>query len=125
MLADASAVMRIPQLLLLNSFCAFAGPSGTERPDHFCGFFYGGRLTRENLLRVLQHLPATGTFELMCHPGLSDPESTYAEWRYRWNDECDALTDSGIGDYLRRAGIELISHADLVAEGDGARLAPR
>jgi hopanoid biosynthesis associated protein HpnK len=113
MLHDKHSLGRLPQLLILNAFCAFARTSDATRPDHFCGFFYGGRLSKENLMTVLEHLPKNGICELMCHPGLSDPHSRYAHWGYRWQDERDALTDKDVKDHLRARGVELISYANL------------
>jgi predicted glycoside hydrolase/deacetylase ChbG (UPF0249 family) len=113
MLREKAGITRVPQLLALNAFCMFAGTWGAKRTDHFCGFFYGGKLTKENLTRVLEHLPPEGTCELMCHPGLDDLQSPYMHWGYRWQDELDALIDKDIRDYLKFGGVELISYADL------------
>lgn len=113
MLKERAGMFRVPQLLLLNFFCAVAGASDANRPDHFCGFFYGGRLSKDNLMRILDHLPSNGTCELMCHPGLDDAKSRYNHWGYRWQEERDALTDSAIRDYLKARDIRLISFSDL------------
>ena len=113
MLQDRHRVLRLSQLLVLNAFCSFAKISDAKRVDYFCGFFFGGRLTKENLMKVLKRLPPRGTCELMCHPGLNDPDSRYAKWGYRWKDECDALKDNEIKDYVSSEGIQLISYADL------------
>jgi chitin disaccharide deacetylase len=115
MLQHQRRIIRLSQLLVLNTFCAFAPASDAKRPDHFFGFYYGGALDKGNLLKILKALPSSGTCELMCHPGLNDPESRYAEWGYRWEDERDALTDKAIKDYIARKGIQLISYADLQA----------
>jgi hopanoid biosynthesis associated protein HpnK len=125
MLHERESLVRVPQLLVLNAFCAFARTADAKRPDHFCGFFYGGRLTKDNLMRVLRHLPATGTSELMCHPGLSEPDSRHAHWGYRWKDERDALIDREVKDYVDSKRIELISYADLHTRETGSYLSPR
>ena len=125
MLHERESLVRVPQLLVLNTFCTFARTADAKRCDHFYGFFYGGRLTKENLMMVLRHLPSTGTSELMCHPGLSDPDSRYAHWGYRWKDERDALIDPEIKDYLNSKRIELISYADLHTQEAGGYLSPR
>jgi chitin disaccharide deacetylase len=114
MLQDRGSLRRVSDLLVLNAFCTLARTSDARQPDHFCGFFYGGRLSKENLLRVLKHLPTSGTCELMCHPGLDDPASRYSDWRYQWQVERDALTDRAIRDYLNATNTELISYADLM-----------
>jgi hopanoid biosynthesis associated protein HpnK len=113
MLMDPACVRRIPQMLLLNFFCTIARTSDAARPDHFFGFFYGGRLSKDNLLRVLEHLPSTGICEVMCHPGQIDPDSRRKHWGYQWQAECEALTDTDVADYLKRRGIQLMSYSDL------------
>ncbi|HTS20178.1 MAG TPA: ChbG/HpnK family deacetylase [Casimicrobiaceae bacterium] len=113
MLREPGSLGRFLQLLVLNAFCAAARTGDAKHAAHFCGFFYGGRLAKENLARVLRHLPDAGTCELMCHPGDGEPDSRYAAWGYDWSRECQALTDRTIGDYLRARKIELISYANL------------
>ena len=97
----------------LAHLLAAADIRGAKRPDHFVGFFYGGRLTKPNLLQVLESLPNEGTCELMCHPGRHDARSARAHWQYRWQDELDALTDRDVGQWLRSRGIELVPYAAL------------
>jgi hopanoid biosynthesis associated protein HpnK len=115
MFKEAAGVRRIPEMLVLGLFCAAAKTSDALRADHFCGFFYGGRLSKENLLRILDHLPAAGSCEVICHPGLTDADSRYKHWGYRWQEECDALTDSEVRDRLRSKGVRLVTFADLQA----------
>lgn len=113
MLRETKAAGRLAQLAGLDAFCALAKTSGTVAPDRFFGFFFGGNLTRKNLLRVFGIIPASGTCELMCHPGMHDGHSQYSHWKYSWQDELDALTDQEIKNYLKTAGISLISYKDL------------
>jgi len=113
MLRDISHFGRLLQLLVLDGFCVLSRSTDAKHCDYFSGFFYGGRLTATNLSRVLAHLPSEGTCELMCHPGEHDPSSRYSDWGYRWQEERDALTDKGIGAYLKAERVELISYADL------------
>jgi hopanoid biosynthesis associated protein HpnK len=113
MLRDLTGVPRILQLLVLNLFCALASTGDARQPDRFVGFFYGGRLSKRNLVTVLRHLPATGTCELMCHPGAAAAESGHDHWGYQWRDERDALIDPEVRALLQHSGIELISYADL------------
>ncbi len=113
MFKERRGMLRIPKLLVLSFFCTIARTSDARRPDYFCGFFYGGRLSKDNLIKVLGHLPSRGTCELMCHPGLDDVESRHAHWGYRWQDERNALTDSGVREYLKARCVELISYSDL------------
>lgn len=115
MLADPKSAPRVVQLLALNAFCMAADAGGARRPDHFFGFFFGGRLTKANLLRVFEVLPRHGLCELMCHPGRADGDSAHAHWHYRWQDELDALTDTDVAARLRDRGVELTSYAVLAA----------
>lgn len=113
MLKEPGSMLRVSQLLVLNAFCSVARTSDARRPDHFCGFFYGGRLSKKNLINVLDHLPSNGTCELMCHPGLDDAEARHNHWGYRWQEERDALMDCEIRNYLKAKQIQLISYSDL------------
>ena len=113
MFRDSHNWPRLLELGALNAFCMAADTAGAKRPDHFFGFVFGGRLNRANLAKILECLPATGTCELMCPPGLLDPHSPRAHWGYRWQEELDALTNNGIQHYLKTNGIKLISYATL------------
>jgi hopanoid biosynthesis associated protein HpnK len=113
MLREKLGAGRLLQLVGLNVFCAMARTSGAAAPNRFFGFFFGGNLTRENLLQILARLPAAGTCELMCHPGVWDSHSRYSHWGYSWQAELDALTSREVKDHLRAAGIELISYTGL------------
>ena len=115
MLNEPGAWRRVAELLLLNAFCSFAPTDEFARPDHFFGFYFGGRLSKRNLLTLLAHLPPRGTCELMCHPGLSDPASPYRHWNYWWQEEHDALLDPKVSEFLRKRGVELITYRDLRA----------
>lgn len=117
MLKERGSPVRLAQLLALNLCCSMARADDAARPDHFFGFFYGGKLSKQRLMTVLDHLPASGTCELMCHPGLEDAASRYGHWGYRWREECDALTDGEVKDHLLAKGIQLISYRDLQAPG--------
>jgi predicted glycoside hydrolase/deacetylase ChbG (UPF0249 family) len=116
MFLDMNNWPRLLELLALNVFCTVAQTDGVRRPDYFFGFVFGGRLTKENLANILEHLPVTGTCELMCHPGLDDAQSPHAHWGYRWQEELDALTDKSILKYIKAKGIELISYETLARE---------
>jgi chitin disaccharide deacetylase len=115
MLAETRRLGRLLQLLAVNASCAIAPVNDARRSDHFCGFFFGGRLNRRNLSRLLRELPLSGTVELMCHPGRADPQSVYSDWRYCWQDELDALTDTRTAELLRQGGVKLTSYAALAA----------
>ncbi len=113
MVAEVKSAPRLIRLLALNAFCMAAGAQREMRPDHFFGFFFGGRLTKANLLKVFEGLPRRGVCELMCHPGQPEGDSAHAHWHYRWQDELDALTDKAVAATLRAKGVELTSYAAL------------
>lgn len=113
MLRERGAGARLLQQFVLNAFCAIADASDARRPDHFRGFFFGGRLTKVNLMRVLDALPGGGVCELMCHPGRQDDGSARAHWRYGWQDELDALTDLGVRERLQARRVTLVSYSAL------------
>ena len=115
MLKEPGAWRRVAELLVLNAFCRFVPADDFARPEHFVGFYFGGRLSKRNLLIVLANLPPRGTCELMCHPGLSDPGSPYRNWNYHWQDEHDALTDPDVSVFLRSKGVVLTTYRDLRA----------
>jgi predicted glycoside hydrolase/deacetylase ChbG (UPF0249 family) len=113
MLGEKGGMARLAQLICLNAFCTIARTSSIKQPGHFFGFFYGGRLTRDRLLKIFENLKPGSTNEVMCHPGLFDHASRYKHWNYRWLDELDALTDQEVRDYLDSRGVELVSYADI------------
>jgi hopanoid biosynthesis associated protein HpnK len=115
MFASVRRLARVPQLIALRLLCARGRGAPVARTDRFAGFVFGGRLDRANLDVVLRNLPTTGTCELMCHPGLDDPDARYGHWGYRWQDELDALCDPALPDRLEHAGIRLIGYRDLQA----------
>ena len=55
-----------------------------------------------------------GTYEIMCHPGYTDPillnASSYAKQREA---ELEVLTDPAILQEIQKNGIQLISFADI------------
>ena len=114
------AASRVMQLLGLRFFCYWAGRQvPILRTDHFAGFFFGGRLDRQNLRQVIEHLPPDGLCELMCHPGLDDPLGNYGHWGYDASGECDALVDPEIRSRLAQRNIQLVSfHQMAAAEGN-------
>ena len=113
MLTGDRALTRALQGLALRFFCHLGRNIDLVHTDAFAGFFFGGKLNRENLLKVLENLPPQGTCELMCHPGQEDPHTRHDHWGYNWNDELEALTDPTIPLLLERKGIRLISYREL------------
>lgn len=104
---------RIMQLFSLIMFCNISRTHGTLHPDKFFGFFSGGNLTKEDLVRILENLEDHSTSEVMCHPGMLDRDNRLGHWNYHWQNELDALTDNDIKNLLSKNNIQLISYADL------------
>jgi hopanoid biosynthesis associated protein HpnK len=104
---------RVTQALVLNLFCQMGKSRIRRRTDFFAGFLLGGNLNKENLLHILRALQLGGTYEIMCHPGLNDPDMHYSHWGYHWSDELNALTDKEISEFLQHKGVQLISYREL------------
>ena len=113
---NSGSLARLLQMRVLGFFCRRGARHVPLRPDHFFGFWWGGRLNRENLRSTLQLLPSQGTCELMCHPGKADHDSAYRHWNYQWQEELEALTDAGIAAFIRERGIRLCSYRELGGE---------
>jgi predicted glycoside hydrolase/deacetylase ChbG (UPF0249 family) len=85
-------------------------------PARTLGLADAGHLTVESLRRSLLQVGETGdsAAELVCHPGIGDPElAAIYDWKYRWDAETAALCDPRVPGMLREAGIELTSFSRL------------
>jgi hopanoid biosynthesis associated protein HpnK len=100
---------RLIEQFALNFFCTFINRNNIHTTDHFVGFFFGGHVNRDNLYTIIKNLPASGTCELMCHPGEHDTASLYNHWQYHWQDELDALKDGTLQELLIQQNIDLIN----------------
>lgn len=82
--------------------------------DGFFATFYDKGATREELVRILDSLPESGTFELMCHPGYVD-EAFARESAYAWQRQAEReiLTDPRMRVEIEKRGIQRISFAQL------------
>ncbi len=82
--------------------------------DAFFATFYDDGATHEELLRILNSLPETGTFEIMCHPGYVD-EAFARESSYAWQrkTEFDILTNPLARAEIERRGIQLVNFSNL------------
>ena len=105
---------RILQSLVLKFLCFRGRNANIWRTDHFSGFLFGGNLNKQNLQKIIECLPRHGTCELMCHPGLDDPNTRYNHWGYRWSDELNALIDPDISNLIDHKGIHLTSYRLLI-----------
>ncbi len=84
-----------------------------RRPDAFFASFYDKLAIRDELRKLFTQMDE-GTFEIMCHPGYTDPillaASSYAKQR---EIELEVLTDPAIKQDILANNIELISFADI------------
>ena len=85
---------QLRQLAALNFACSLVKKKITFTTDHFVGFYYGGRLNKQNLATLLKSLPSEGTCELMCHPGFSITKNNNNRNNYRKCEEAESLTDN-------------------------------
>ena len=94
-----------------------ARAEGFFTPDGTVGIADAGRLDAARigfLARSLLALPP-GTFELVAHPGLGEPQGSEASgWNYRWADELAAARDPELAALLREAGIEVLGYRDCL-----------
>jgi hypothetical protein len=83
-------------------------------PDQFFVTFYDDRATQNEIERLITELPESGIYEIMCHPGYSDPALIAASSYARQRDvEVAILTSPQTLNAVRQRGIQLISFADL------------
>jgi hopanoid biosynthesis associated protein HpnK len=87
--------------------------AGVRHPDRVYGLHQSGHVSEDYMLSVIAELPP-GVSELYCHPALVDAEAR--RWRprdYASEQELAALTSGRVRAALARAGVELITYADL------------
>jgi len=113
--------VRVGQALIVNALGRRARRRLRTPVDGFLGFLCAGRLSEGELLRLLEHFPSRGSWELGCHPGLADAATPYPRWRYQWEHELAALTSPRVRALVARKGIHLVGFRDL-AEPPAAAL---
>jgi chitin disaccharide deacetylase len=110
---DAKVATGSPYEKIENSVTTLMDDYEVRHPDHFVEAFYGVTATKDKLMAILHSLPE-GIVELMCHPGYADTglvsASSYARQRVL---ELTALASPDIKAYLKSAGIDLKTFADL------------
>ena len=100
---------RFAELMMVKFVCSISSlhrPTGVQQ---FAGFYFGGCLTKANLLKAIEELPENSVTELMCHPGREDASTQYAHWKYSWHQELEALTDEDVKQALHKRCIDLIA----------------
>lgn len=105
---------RVLELRVLNFICNLSSNANYTKTDYFTGFYYGGNMNTDNLLRTLSGMKNAGVYELMCHPGNLSTTNKYRHWNYLWEEELSALTDPFIRNYLSKKKISLISYTDMI-----------
>jgi chitin disaccharide deacetylase len=107
---------RIVQQMAVTFFCLYSrNRLRNYSLDHFFGFYDGGRLDKEKLIRIFRKVNR-GTNELMCHPGLGrDPNTPtgYEHWDYAWGVELNSLMDEEIKEVISRENIQLVNFSRL------------
>lgn len=110
-----SSLVNLVQMAALNHFCSKAKQKISFRTDHFAGFFFGGKLSKQNLITLINNLPADGSCELMCHPGLDDvSDNSNSISHYRKVEEAQALIDQEVAQIIKMKNIEITSFQNLI-----------
>lgn len=113
MFYDLKSIDRLPQMIVRNYFCSKAKKKKSFSTDYFNGFYFGGKLSKQNLLTLIKNLPADGVCELMCHPGLSYNSTDYSHWNYQQVEEMLALVDMEVAEAILKRNIEITSFKNL------------
>lgn len=97
-----------------SAFRRAISEEGMSTTDGTIGIAVTGLLNQKILSAMLESLPE-GTWELVCHPGYSDPDLAAAGTRLTKSREIelDALTSAETRNLIASRGIQLISYADL------------
>ena len=112
MLELKPSILRLIQMATLNHFCSKAENKISFRAEFFTGFYFGGRLSKQNLITLINNLPLNGTCELMCHPGLEEFSDNFSS-QYRKIEEAETLMDQEIERLIKFKNIEIASFRNL------------
>jgi predicted glycoside hydrolase/deacetylase ChbG (UPF0249 family) len=113
MLRELAGAKRLAEQVALACVAAASPLRKFRRTDAFAGFYFGGRLDEANLAALVDALPATGTVEIMCHPGADDMRADGADWQYSWGAERAALVSPRIRALLDARGTQLVSYREV------------
>ena len=76
--------------------------------DRTIGVTHAGHISASSLIALLDDVD--GTTELVCHPGIGEPELHQAyDWAYEWEAETRALCDPALREAIASRGIELVT----------------
>ena len=114
MFRNLNNLPRLMEMTALNFVCSLGQNKIHRKTDHFVGFFRGGKLNKENLISLINHLPEDGICELMCHPGMEDKENPYSHWGYHSHEEMLALSDKEVKNLINNEKISLTSFNKLI-----------
>ncbi len=114
MFRDLKSVARILEMVSINHFCSRIKGKLMYMTDYFAGFYFGGKLSKQNLITLINNLPATGVCELMCHPGLESFTSSNKTSQYRKVEEVESLIAREVEQLIKMKNIEIISFQDLI-----------
>jgi predicted glycoside hydrolase/deacetylase ChbG (UPF0249 family) len=103
---------RVIQMFLLNILCSQQKRNDVMSLDHFAGFYFGGHLNKNNILRVINNLPSDGVCELMCHPGFD--MSSSQNKTYRMVEESISLVDDEVFTAIKDNNIIITSFEELL-----------
>jgi chitin disaccharide deacetylase len=106
-------IKRLFQQIVLNGFCYAGKITKRIQSLFFLGFYFGGNLTEERLLKLITYLPGDGPYELMCHPGETAHVEGYNHWNYHWPVELSALISPKVREMIERCNIEIVSRRKL------------
>ncbi len=110
-------LMRALQTWMLSRICRArldrVRRVGLRTADWFWGLGVSGQMNEANLMATLDRLQP-GVNEIMCHPGINDPETAarFEGWGYSWEDELAAMTSDSARKFIESNDIRLASFAD-------------
>lgn len=104
---------KIAELAALNYLCYKAMKKINYRTDFFAGYYFGGNLSKVNLIKLINTLPVSGSCELMCHPGLISHAGFDRKNHYRKIEESNSLIDREVVEMAQKRNIEFVSFRDI------------
>jgi predicted glycoside hydrolase/deacetylase ChbG (UPF0249 family) len=114
MLKSPKSLPRILQQFVLGMISAFStNNSKFNTVNNFTGFYFGGTLSRENLLQIIMNLRSEQITEIMCHPAYFYQNDSYKFWNYNHEKELSALLDKEVLNLIKTKNIQLTNFKSL------------